>query len=130
MSVEANKAFVQRYIEEPWNQGNVDALDELCGADFNGAYGGVAALRAAITSYRTSFPDLHFTIEEVIAEDDKVAYQWTARGTHQGAYAGIAPTGKPITVTGVTILRFADGRVIQDRAETNISSLQEQLGQP
>jgi steroid delta-isomerase-like uncharacterized protein len=130
MSVEANKAFVQRYVEEPWNKGNVGALDELCGADFNGGYGGIQALKAAITSYRESFPDLHFTVEEVIAEEDKVAYRWTARGTHQGEYAGIAPTGKPITVTGITIPRIVDGKVIQDRAETSISSFKEQLGQP
>ena len=131
MSVEANKAFVQRYIEEVWNKGNIAVLDELYEANFNsGGYGGVAGLKAAITSYRTSFPDLHFTLEEAIAEEDKIAYRWTARGTHQGAYEGIAPTGKPITVTGITILRLADGNVIEDRSETTVRSLKEQLEQP
>jgi steroid delta-isomerase-like uncharacterized protein len=133
MSVEANKALVQRYIKEAWNKGNVDVLDELYGANFNsGGYGdgGVGGLQAAITSYRTSFPDLHFTVEEVIAEEDKVAYRWTSRGTHHGEYDGIAPTGKPMTVTGITILRIVDGKITEDRSETNISSLREQLEQP
>ena len=72
MSVEENKALIQRYIEEVWNKGSIDVLDELYEARFNGGYGGVAGLKAAITSYRTSFPDLHFTIEEAIAEEDKI----------------------------------------------------------
>ena len=88
MSVEGNKAFVQRYIEEAWNKGNIDVVDELYGANFSGGgYGGVEGLKAAITSYRTSFPDLHFTVEEVIAEGYKVAYRWTARGTDHGCIA-------------------------------------------
>ena len=130
MSVEENKALIQRYIEEVWNKGSIDVLDELYEARFNGGYGGVAGLKAAITSYRTSFPDLHFTIEEAIAEEDKIAFRWIARGTHQGVYEGVAPTGEPITVTGITILRIVDGQIIEDRAETTIPSLRAQLEQP
>ena len=58
------------------------------------------------------------------------AYGWTARGNHQGEYEGIAPTGKPITATGITILRIVDGKVVEDRAETTVPSLKEQLKQP
>jgi steroid delta-isomerase-like uncharacterized protein len=131
MSVEENRALIQRYIEEVWNTGSIDVLDELYGAHFNGGgYGGVAGLKAAITSYRTSFPDLHFTIEEAIAEDDKIAFRWIARGTHQGVYEGIASTGKSIAVTGITMLRIVDGQIIEDRAETTISGLRGQLEQP
>jgi predicted ester cyclase len=76
MSVEENKAFVQ---------GNVDALDELCAPNFHlEVLGRVEAFKEASRRFRTSFLDLHFTIEEIIAEGDKVAYRWTARGTHQG----------------------------------------------
>lgn len=85
-------------------------------------------MKVAITSYRTSFPDLHFTIEE--AEEDKIAFRWIARGSHHGAYEGIAPTGKPITVTGITILRIVDGQIIEDRSETTIPILRGQLEQP
>ena len=79
MSIEANKAFVQRYVEEPWNKGNVDVLDEICAPNFDLRGGGVEAFKATIKTFRTSFPDLHFTVEEIIAEGDKVAYRWTAR---------------------------------------------------
>jgi len=130
MSVEENKAFVQRYVEEPWNKGNVDALDELCGPNFSLRGQGVEPFKAVITEFRTSFPDLHFTVEEMIAEGDKVAYRWTARGTHQGEYAGIAPTGKTITATGITIIRIVDGKVVEDRFESNVPSIREQLEQP
>jgi predicted ester cyclase len=127
MSIEENKAFVQRYVEEPWNKGNVDVLDELCGPGFHlEGLGGVEAFKAAILGFRQSFPDLHFTVEEMIAEGDKVAYRWTARGTHQGEYEGIAPTGKPITSTGITIIRIVDGKVLEDRFESG-DSIKEQL---
>ena len=130
MSVETNKAFVQRYVEEPWNKGNLDVLDELCDPNFDLRGGGVEAFKAVITDFRKSFPDLHFTVEEIIAEGDKVAYRWTARGTHQGAYDGIAPTGKTITPTGITILRIVDGKVVENHAETTVPSMRGQLEQP
>jgi steroid delta-isomerase-like uncharacterized protein len=130
MSVEEHKAFVRRYVEEPWNKGNVAALDELCAPNFHlEGLGGVEALKAAITDFRMSFPDLHFTVEEIIAEGDKVAYRWTARGTHQGKYEGIAPTGKTITSTGITIIRLVDGKVVEDRFESGGPSINEQLTQ-
>ena len=128
MPIEENKAFVQRYVEEPWNQGNVAVLDELCAPNFHlEGLGGVEAFKEAITAFRTGFPDLHFTIEEIIAEGDKVAYRWTARGTHQGEYAGIAPTGKTITATGITILRIVDGKVVEDRFESSGPPIEERL---
>ena len=130
MSVEENKAFVQRYVEEPWNKGNVDALDELCDPNFSLEGQGVEPFKAVIRAFRTSFPDLHFTIEEMIAEGDKVAYRWTARGTHQGEYDGIAPTGKTITATGITIIRIVDGKVVEDRFESSVPTIREQLEQP
>ena len=128
MSIEQNKAFVQRYVEEPWNKGNVDALDELCAPNFHlEGFGGVEAFKEAIRGFRKSFPDLHFTVEEIIAEGDKVAYRWTARGTHQGEYQGIAPTGKTVTSTGITIIRIVDGKVVEDRFESGGPSIEEQL---
>jgi steroid delta-isomerase-like uncharacterized protein len=128
MSVEENKAFVQRYVDEPWNKGNVDALDEMCAPNFHlEGLGGVEAFKAVVTAFRTSFPDLNFTVEEIIAEGDKVAYRWTSRGTHQGEYEGIAPTGKTVTSTGITIIRIVDGKVVEDRFESGGPSIEEQL---
>jgi len=128
VSVAENKALVQRYIEEDWNKGVVDLVDELYHPSFGGgSYGGIPGLKSAMTLYRRSFPDLHFTIEDLTAEDERIAYRWTSRGTHQGDYVGIAPTGKPITVTGITILHIVDGRITDDRTESNIHTLTEQL---
>jgi predicted ester cyclase len=131
MSVEENKAFVQRYVEEPWNKGNVDALDEMCAPNFHlEGLGGVEEFKEAIRAFRKSFPDLHFTVEEIIAEGDKVAYRWSSRGTHQGEYESIAPTGKNVTSTGITIIRIVDGKVVEDRFESGGPTIREQLEQP
>lgn len=128
MSVEANKALVQKYVEEPWQRGNVAILDELCALNFHlEGLGGVEAFKETIMAFRTSFPDLHFTVEEIIAEGDKVAYRWTAQGTHQGAFAGIAPTGKTITASGITILHIVNGKVVKDRFESSGPTIEEQL---
>jgi len=128
MSLAENKTLISRYIDEVWNQGVVDTVDELYDPSFSGGgYGGIPELKAAIISYRNSFPDLHFTVEDTVAEDERIAYRWTARGTHQADFAGIAATGKPITVTGITILRIVDGKIIDDRSETTNHTLAEQL---
>ena len=128
MSVEENKAIARRFVEEPRNQGNMAVLDELCAPNYvrNGR-DGLEELKAAIANFRAGFPDAQFTIEEMIAEGDKVAYRWSARGTHHGEYAGIAPTGKAMTATGITIIRFADGKIVEDRFESSSPSLKQQL---
>lgn len=131
MSIDANKALVERYIAEAWNRGNVALVGEIFEANYIGSgYGGVAGLQTAITSYRTSFPDLHFIIEDVVAEADKIAYRWTARGTHHGTYEDIAPTGKPMIVTGITMLRIVDGKIVEDHSQTTVPSINEQLEGP
>ena len=96
---EQNKTLVRRVVEEVYNQGNLAVADELAASDLvvhqtsqeirgrEGAKQYVAALRAA-------FPDLHMTIEDQIAEGDRVVTRWTARGTHTGEFHGIPPTGK------------------------------------
>jgi predicted ester cyclase len=127
VSVVENKTLIHRYIDEAWNKGAVDILDELYDPSFIGGYGGIPGFKTAITSYRTSFPDLHFSIDDVVAEGESIAFRWTARGTHQADFAGIAATGKPITVTGITILRIVDGKIIDDRSETTNHTLAAQL---
>ena len=129
MSVEQHKAIVRRFVEEPWNQGNVDTLDELCDPNYTlHGLGGLDKFKAAITNFRTAFPDIQFAIDEMIAEGDKVAYRWTARGTQHGEYQGRPPTGKVTTTTGITIVRFADGKIIEDRFESSRSESEEGHG--
>jgi ketosteroid isomerase-like protein len=108
MSIEQHKAAVQRMIE-PWNTGDVAILDEVCSPNYVlHGLGGVEELKQVITNYRTELPDLHATIEEMIAEGDKVAFRWIMRGTRNG---------KAVTSTGITIVRFADGKIVEDRFE-------------
>jgi ketosteroid isomerase-like protein len=108
MSIEQHKAAIQRMIE-PWNTGDVAILDEVCSPDYVlHGLGGVEDLKQVITNYRTEMPDLYATIEEMIAEGDKVAFRWIMRGTRNG---------KAVTSTGITIVRFADGKIVEDRFE-------------
>ncbi len=129
MSLEDNKAIVRRYLDEPWNRGNLAILDELCAPCFkiNGV-AGLAEIKRAIFEARRAFPDICDTIEEMIAEGDTVVCRWTITGTHRGEYEGIAATGKPIKFTGITIVRLANGRIIEDRFEAGAPSFKEQVG--
>ena len=128
MSTEEHKTITRRFVEEPWNNGNFAIFDEVLAPDYVlHPDGNRQVLERAITQFRTAFPDLHLTIEEMIAEGDKVAYRWTARGTHQQEFGGIAPTGKQIHASGITMLRFANGKIVEDRFESGGPSIQEQL---
>src|SRR5690348_17905876 len=105
MSLEENKALVSRFVEEFWNQGNTVAADELMTADatiFLPGIGQVSkeSFKAFATALRGAFPDWHSTMEELLAEDDRIAERWTGRGTHQGEFQGIAPTRKQVAVPG------------------------------
>lgn len=107
MSTEDNKANARRFYEEVWNQRNLAITDELSAINFvdqslQPPVHGLEGLKRFISMYLTAFPDIHFTIEDLISEGDKVVVRYTATGTHQGELMGIAPTGKHATVTGIT----------------------------
>ena len=133
MSVEENKALVERFVEEFWNQGNIAAADELMTADvtiFLPGSGQVdkETFRAFATTVRAAFPDWYSTAEEMIAEDDRVAERWTGRGTHQGEFQGIAPTGRQVVVPGFVFYRFASGKIAEFRGLFDGLSMMHQLG--
>lgn len=135
MSTEANKAVVRRNFEESWNQANLAVVDELFAPDFMGYFAihpeplaGPAAYKQFMSGYFVAFPDAHFEIEDIVAEGDKVAAYWTVRGTHQGDLAGIPPTGKPITVTGMWIHRIAGGKIAEQWGIFDTLGLMQQLG--
>jgi steroid delta-isomerase-like uncharacterized protein len=75
---------------------------------------GLMGMRQVVEMYRSATPDQHSTIEDVVAEGDKVACRWSARGTHRGDLMGVAPTGKAITVTGIAIYRIANGQIQEE----------------
>jgi len=115
MSLEKNKATVRRFIEE-WNRRNFAALDELIAADYFDPSLQVRSLESykkLLTMHLKGFPDWHETIEDIIAEGDKVWVRYTATGTHTGEFRGLAPTGKKFTETGVLIWRIVDGKIVE-----------------
>jgi steroid delta-isomerase-like uncharacterized protein len=133
MSSQENKASIQRWVEEAWNSGNFASAGEMYAANYilhdtTGPVSGAEGLKQFITVFRTGFPDLHFTIEDMIAEGDKVAWRYTARGTHQGELMGIPPTGKPVAVTGMVYSRFANGKWAEDWSNFDALGMLQQLG--
>src|SRR6266567_5236337 len=118
MSTEENKTLIRRAYEEGFNQRNLAVLDEVNASDlvFHNASTttqGLEAFKQFLSLYLTAFPDAHFTVEDEIAEGDRVASRATLRGTHQGEFMGIPPTGKPMTVTGIGIDRIVDGKFVE-----------------
>jgi len=128
-----NRGIVRRYFDAA-NTGDLDVLDDLLSPDVidHSAYAGQPAGRDGfkefITLWRTAFPDLVYTIEDEIAERDRVVVRWTARGTHLGKYHHIAPTGKRVTMSGIQINRVAGGRIAEDWTSFDEQGLLRQLG--
>src|SRR5207248_3483844 len=117
MCAEENKALIRRLYER-FTRGNMDVVDETVSSHFvlhdpahPGQASGPEGIKRVVAMYRTAFPDLHITVEDQIAEEDKVVVRWTARGTHQGALFGSGPTGQPLTVTGIVICRMGGGKI-------------------
>jgi len=134
MSSEENKALVRRFYDEVTNGRNVAVLDELLAPNFEGFKVEGAdhgqnreEFKQTITMVLNAFPDHHQTIHDWIAENDKVVTRWTVQGTHQGEYAGIAPTGKTVKITGIDIFRVVDGKIVEVWAEVNMPDMMEQL---
>ena len=131
---EENKAIFRRYVEEVGNEGNLDLVDEIFSdyashqPDGSVLERGPEDVKRFMGEFRSAFPDFHTTIEDQIAEDDKVVTRWTMRGTHEGEFRGIAPTGKQITVTGIGIFRFSDGKVVESWDNFDQLGMMQQLG--
>src|SRR5574341_2330690 len=136
MSTETNKAISRRYWEEVFSKGNLAAADEIIAPDYAdsgpGALPGLPPGREGnkmlVTAYRNAFPDVHFTVDEQMAEGDKVMTRWTAHGTHKGELAGIPPTGKSVTVAGVSVERIVNGKIAERWDIFDQFGMMQQLG--
>ena len=133
MSLEENKALMRRFVQEFWNQGNVAAADEFMTADATIVLPGSGQVskehfKTFVTTFRRAFPDWHSTAEELIAEEDGVGERWTGRGSHQGEFQGIAPTGRQVTVPGFVFYRITAGKISEFRGLFDGLSLLHQLG--
>jgi predicted ester cyclase len=119
MSIEENKQLARRFYEEVVNTGNVDLLAEIISPDYvevhqNTRYPiGLEGARQHVLGGRQTYPDLHLTIERQIAEGPWVVTQVTARGTHQGVWLGMKPTGKNVEMTVVNLDKVIDGRIVE-----------------
>jgi steroid delta-isomerase-like uncharacterized protein len=132
---EANKALCRKYIEEVWNNRNLAAIDEYFAANYidhdpsSPDFGkGPESVRKRVSHYLTAFPDLRFTIDDLIAEGDRCVIRWTVRATHRGELRGIAATGKQVTIAGTTTIRIANGKFIEAYANWDALGLMQQLG--
>lgn len=135
MSNEENKATSRRFYEELFNRGNLDAAEEIVSSDFvlhdpnlPEEVRGPEGLKQFVTLYRNAFPDIDFTIDKQVAEDDMVGTRWVARGTHQGELMGIAPTGTRVAVEAFTLHRFSGARIAEDWAHYDALGMMRQLG--
>jgi steroid delta-isomerase-like uncharacterized protein len=129
-----NKA-ASRAVFEAFGSGDVDGLNDIVAADavdhdpYNPhASEGLEGLKKSIAMYREAFPDLRMTVEDQIAEGDKVVTRWTATGTHEGELMGAAATGKSTTVTGIGIDRFEDGMIVEAWLNWDTLAMFQQLG--
>jgi steroid delta-isomerase-like uncharacterized protein len=132
---EENKVLIRRYFAEIWDKGNTDAEANYVAQDavvhaspLPGAPPGREGAIQVVKMFRAAFSDLSVNIEELIAEDDKVAQRWTSRVTHDGPLLGIPPTGKHITISGINIFRIADGKIVERWGDLDRMSLLQQLG--
>ncbi|TMC54836.1 MAG: ester cyclase [Chloroflexi bacterium] len=133
---EQNKALARRSVEEVWNQGKLEVIDELVaeGANFHdpnvpgGKFTGPQGYRQFVEIYRGAFPDVHLTVNDQIAEGDKVVTRWTATGTHKGSLMGIPATNKQSTVTGTDIGRYAEGKLVEEWVSYDMLGMLQQLG--
>lgn len=136
MSTEENKRLVQRYVAEVANRHELAVIEELIAATYthHGDNGKTQEVRGPIcvqqnvAATTAAFPDANWAIDDMIAEGDKVVYRWTATGTHQGKFLGVAATGKPIKITGVTIFRIENGKIAERWGSADLLGLLQQTG--
>lgn len=134
-SVDANKAMVNRYFSELMSQGKLEVIDEIIGERFSfhiptlpEPIRGKDGMRGFVTGLRTGFPDIQFTVERLIAEDDKAAARWFIQGTHNGPFLGMPPTGNKVKDQGLDIFVFSGGKIAEIWVNENDLGLMKQLG--
>ena len=133
MGLEENKALVRRYYEEVLTGRDRRLLEQLLDPAFvshvsGGPDVGIDEYAAAVDLTHAAFADLEITVEDQVAEQDRVATRWTASGTHTGRFAGVTATGRPVTVTGIHIHRVVAGRLVEHWEELNQLGMLRQLG--
>jgi steroid delta-isomerase-like uncharacterized protein len=136
MSAQENKDLARRFMDEVWNKGNLDFVDEVTAPNFlshdpaspEDVGGGVEGVRRFVEMYRSAFPDAQMSVEDVIAEGDKVVTRWTVRATHQGELMGIPPSGNRVEVMGISIDRIESGKFVETWSNYDVLGMMQQIG--
>lgn len=131
MTTDDNKALVQRFFNEVINQCNLAALSQFvdpAGVNHTVPAGMPQEANQFLSQYLSAFPDAQATVEDLLADGDKVVARVSIRGTHRRAFRGIAPTGKPITVMGINIFRIANGKLVEHWGLTDRMAVLQQVG--
>ena len=134
---EENKALIRRWFQEVWNKGREEAIDEMFAED-GIAHGladesgqemrGPTDFKPFFRKFRTAFPDIEVVVEDTVTEGDKVAARCTVRGRHQSDSLGIAATQKPMEISGITIVRVRDGKIVEAWNNFDFMTMFRQLG--
>jgi steroid delta-isomerase-like uncharacterized protein len=132
---EKNKATVRRWVVEGFNTGNPAIADKIIDPSFNYHHSGLPPVpsgpegyKQLVALYRGAFPDLHITMEDMVADGDKVVARWTAQGTNTGEMMGMPPTGKTFKATGMNMFRINDGKVAEVWTNFDDMGMMQQLG--
>lgn len=127
-----NKALIRRFYDQVWNKGEYWAADDLVAPKYvrHGPQPirGRDGIREIVRGVRKAFPDLFISVEDLVAEGDRVAVRWHAYGTHEGEFRGIPATHRGIQVMGITISRFANAQIAEEWSQWDMLRLMEQLG--
>jgi len=129
---EKNKALARKFFEEAWGKGNLAAVEQFIAAEYvmhpiaSGLPPGPEGTKQAISTYRTAFPDLKATVEDIFAAGDRVALRWSFRGTHLGDWLGIPPTGNHMAATGISVYRMAGGKMVENWTNIDLSPTEEE----
>jgi predicted ester cyclase len=133
---EANKALIQRWFEEVWNQGRESTIDELLAvdavarglSDTDVDLHGPVEFKPFVHNLRGSFPDIHITIEDSVAEGDKVMVRVRVDATHKGIGLGVAPTGRRVSIAGIVLVRIKGGQIVEGWNSWDQLGLLRQIG--
>jgi steroid delta-isomerase-like uncharacterized protein len=132
-----NDTIQHRWFEEVWNKGRADAIDQMLApeivghglVDSNGnEVRGVEAFKSFYESFREAFPDIKVTVEDTVAEGDKIVARCTVRATHTGEGLGVNPTNRPVEFTGMCMLRVKDGRIVESWNSFDFLTMMQQIG--
>jgi steroid delta-isomerase-like uncharacterized protein len=139
VSTDKNEALVRQFIEELWNARHFEVADEIfaedsvshqlkSGSELTSAPRDPETMKRHVVEWLKGFPDLHFTIEQILVSKDRVAMQTTMHGTHTGTWLGIPPTGKDAKIRMITIHRLANGKILEDWVLVESMGIFQQLG--